>query len=66
MITRRALIASATRTVALIDHTKFDRRAQHRLVGIADLDRVVVDDGTPELTVRGLRARGARVDVVRA
>ncbi len=65
MITRRALIASAARTVALIDHTKFDRRAQHRLVGIADLDRVVVDDRTPDLTVRGLRARGARVDVVR-
>ncbi|WP_199826272.1 DeoR/GlpR family DNA-binding transcription regulator [Streptomyces sp. SBT349] len=64
MITRRALIASAARSVALIDHTKFDRRAPHRLVGVAGLDRVVVDGGTPFQTVRDLRARGACVDVV--
>ncbi|WP_216355913.1 DeoR/GlpR family DNA-binding transcription regulator [Streptomyces sp. MP131-18] len=63
-ITRRALVASAARTVAMIDHTKFDRRAPHRLVGIAELDRVVVDGGTPSRTVLELRARGARIDVV--
>ncbi|MDT0343676.1 DeoR/GlpR family DNA-binding transcription regulator [Streptomyces litchfieldiae] len=63
-ITRRALIASAARRVALIDHTKFDRRAPHRLVAIADLDRVVVDGGTAPQTVRDLRARGVHVDVV--
>jgi DeoR/GlpR family transcriptional regulator of sugar metabolism len=64
VITRRALIASAARSVAMIDHTKFERRALHRLADLADLDRVVVDGGSPPSTIRGLRARGARVDVV--
>ena len=63
VITRRALIASAARSVALVDHTKFDRRALHRLVGLRELDRVVVDDATPEPVVRRERARGATVDV---
>jgi DeoR/GlpR family transcriptional regulator of sugar metabolism len=66
VITRRALIASAARSVALVDHTKFDRRALHRLVGLGQLDRVVVDDATPEQVVRRERARGATIDVVRS
>jgi DeoR/GlpR family transcriptional regulator of sugar metabolism len=64
VITRRALIASAARSVALIDHTKFDRRALHRLVNLADLHRVVVDDATPDQVVRRERARGATIDRV--
>lgn len=64
MITRRALISSAARSVAMIDHTKFDRRAQHRLIDIAEFDRVVVDSGTPYQTARQLRARGAVIDVL--
>lgn len=64
VITRRALIASSARTVALIDHTKFARRALHRLVDLADLDRVLIDDGVSGLVVERLRARGATVDVV--
>lgn len=64
VITRRALIASAARTVAVIDHTKFGRRALHRMVGLAELDRVVVDAGTPDSVLEGLRARGVRVDAV--
>ncbi|GAB2879940.1 DeoR/GlpR family DNA-binding transcription regulator [Streptomyces mayteni] len=64
MVTRRALIASAARSVALIDHSKFDRQAPYRLAAVAELDRVVVDAATPEPTVRELRARGGRIDVV--
>lgn len=64
VITRRALMASTARTVAVIDHTKFGRRALHRMVGLAELDRVVVDGGITESALAELRARGARVDVV--
>jgi DeoR/GlpR family transcriptional regulator of sugar metabolism len=64
VITRRALIASAARSVALIDHTKFDRRALHRLVGLSELDRVVVDEGTSGGLIRRERARGATIDIV--
>ncbi|UCM91068.1 DeoR/GlpR family DNA-binding transcription regulator [Streptomyces marincola] len=63
-VTRRALLGSAARSVAMIDHTKFDRRAPHRLCALADLGRVVVDGGTAPATLRDLRARGARLDVV--
>jgi len=66
VITRRALIASSARTVALIDHTKFGRRALHRLVDLADVDRVIVDSGTGEQVVRDLRARSVAVDVAPA
>lgn len=64
VITRRALIASSARTVALVDHTKFAKRALHRLVPLADIDRVLVDSATSPDMVSTLRARGARVDVV--
>ena len=63
VVTRRALIASAARTVAMVDHTKFVRRALHRLVDLATLDRVVVDDGTAGSVLNGLRRRGVRVDI---
>lgn len=63
VITRRALIASSARTVALVDHTKFGRRALHRLVDLADLDRLVVDPDTPQEILAELRGRAVAVDV---
>lgn len=63
VITRRALIARSARTVALIDHTKFGRRALHRLVDLADIDGVVVDQATPESVLADLRSRRIRTDV---
>lgn len=55
VVTRRALVAGAARTVVLIDHTKFERRALHRLVDLATVDRVVVDDRTAPAVVEELR-----------
>jgi DeoR/GlpR family transcriptional regulator of sugar metabolism len=63
VITRRVLIARAARTVAMVDHTKFTRRAPHRLVDLAALDRVVVDPDTPEQVVRDLTRRHVAVEV---
>jgi DeoR/GlpR family transcriptional regulator of sugar metabolism len=64
VVTRRALIASSARTVVLVDHTKFTKRALHRLVDLAATDRVLVDSATTAAVVSGLRGRGAQVDVV--
>jgi DeoR/GlpR family transcriptional regulator of sugar metabolism len=47
----------------LVDHTKFARRALHRFVDLADVDRVVVDPGTPPGIVDDLAARGVAVAV---
>jgi DeoR/GlpR family transcriptional regulator of sugar metabolism len=63
VITRRALVASAARTVALVDHTKFGRRALHRLVDLADVDRVVVDPDTAPEVLSDLVRRSVRVEV---
>jgi DeoR/GlpR family transcriptional regulator of sugar metabolism len=63
VVTRRALFARAERTVALVDHTKFGRRALHRLVDLAELDRVVVDPDTPQQVVRDLMRRSVAVEV---
>ncbi|WP_410626706.1 DeoR/GlpR family DNA-binding transcription regulator [Amycolatopsis sp. cmx-8-4] len=66
VITRRALIAASSRTVALIDHTKFGRRALHRLVDLPTIDRVIVDDETPSNVLTDLRRRGVTVDAAAA
>jgi DeoR/GlpR family transcriptional regulator of sugar metabolism len=63
VVTRRVLINRAGRTVALLDHTKFARRALHRLVDLAELDRVVVDPDTPQEVVSDLRRRSVPVEV---
>ena len=63
VVTRRVLIARADRTVAPVDHTKFARRALHRLVDLAELDRVVVDPDTSQQVVRDLTRRSVTVEV---
>ena len=42
---KRAMMAGAEIRVLLIDHTKFARRAMHRICDLADFDVVVVDAG---------------------
>lgn len=63
VITRMALIANAARTVAMVDHTKFGRRALHRLVDLVDVDRLVVDPDTRPEVVRGLVRRSVAVEI---
>lgn len=59
--TKRAMLAVAERKVLLADHTKFERRALHEVVPLADFDTVVVDSQTPEATIERLRDEVAEV-----
>jgi DeoR/GlpR family transcriptional regulator of sugar metabolism len=43
LLTKRALLRQAERTVLLLDHTKFTRRALHRQARISEFDVVIVD-----------------------
>ncbi|WP_297601431.1 DeoR/GlpR family DNA-binding transcription regulator [Microcella sp.] len=61
--TKRAMFEQAATRIMLVDHTKFERRALHALLPLADFDAVVVDAGTPAAVVDDLRARGAVVHV---
>ncbi|MEV0151902.1 MULTISPECIES: DeoR/GlpR family DNA-binding transcription regulator [unclassified Nonomuraea] len=42
---KRAMLASATRSVLLIDHTKLARTALYRVAGLQAFDHVIVDAG---------------------
>ena len=61
--TKRAMFEHAATRILLLDHTKFERRALHALLPLADFDVVIVDATTPADVVDDLRARGAEVHV---
>jgi len=60
---KRALMAAAEVKVLLVDHTKFQRRALHRLDSLTEFDHVIVDSRTDAATVEALRRYGANVEV---
>jgi DeoR/GlpR family transcriptional regulator of sugar metabolism len=60
---KRAFIDSAELSVLLVDHTKFTRRAVHRICDLELFDAVVVDDGLDPEAVRSLEEGGANVVV---
>ena len=60
---KRAFIESAELTVLLVDHTKFTRRAVHRICDVEEFDAVVVDDGLEPDEVQRLEDAGANVVV---
>ncbi len=59
---KRAFLAGAELRVLLVDHTKFARRAVHRIAPLTDFDVVVVDEGLRLEDRDALRAQD--VDVV--
>jgi DeoR/GlpR family transcriptional regulator of sugar metabolism len=60
---KRAMFEAAERRVLLVDHTKFGRRALHRVAALRDFDTVVVDSNTPRGLIADIRAEGVEVVV---
>ena len=60
---KQAMFAASAQRVLLVDHTKFDKRALHAIVPLADFDIVIVDAETNERDVARLRDSGIRVIV---
>jgi DeoR/GlpR family transcriptional regulator of sugar metabolism len=63
---KRAMFESASRRILLSDHTKFERRALHRFVGLEEFDVVIVDEDTPIAHLSRLRSKGINVVVAEA
>jgi DeoR/GlpR family transcriptional regulator of sugar metabolism len=63
-IAKRAMIAAAARRILLVDHSKLNRVALHRLAPLNAFDLVAVDDGVDEAGVRQLRDAGVRYEIV--
>ncbi|MEW9265075.1 DeoR/GlpR family DNA-binding transcription regulator [Kineococcus endophyticus] len=60
---KRAFLRSAELRVLLADHTKFTRRAVHRIGNLAEFDVVVVDAETDPADVDAVRAAGVELVV---
>jgi DeoR/GlpR family transcriptional regulator of sugar metabolism len=58
---KKAMLASASRTVLYVDHTKFRRRALHAVAPAEEFDIVLVDSKTPGSEIEVLRRRGTTV-----
>jgi DeoR/GlpR family transcriptional regulator of sugar metabolism len=58
---KQAFLDAADRRVLLADHTKFERRALHRLTALEGFDLVVVDAGTPDSVCRQLADQGVAI-----
>src|SRR5699024_7189865 len=55
LLVKRTLINHADRSVLLVDHTKFTRRALHRQAALSEFDVVIVDDGVSKDQLQELR-----------
>ncbi len=60
---KRAMMASATKRVLLVDHNKFGKTALNKVAPLTDFDLVVVDAGTPEDVLSQLREQRVPVEV---
>lgn len=63
VLIRRALMEAAGTSVLLADHTKFGRRAVHRLGSVTDFDVVIVDSAIDPRELASMRDRGVTVRV---
>lgn len=60
---KRAMFACASKRILMVDHTKFDKRALHTMLPLADFDAVIVDSGTHKAHIERLRENGTNVVV---
>jgi DeoR/GlpR family transcriptional regulator of sugar metabolism len=60
---KRAMLRAAQRSVLLVDHTKLDRLALHRLAPLTDFDLVITDARTPKAALKTLREQHPEVTV---
>jgi DeoR/GlpR family transcriptional regulator of sugar metabolism len=59
--TDRALANSATETIVLADHTKFNKIAPALVIPLEQVHVIVTDKDLPDETIEALRAKGIRV-----
>lgn len=61
--TKRAMLNASQKRILLADHTKFEKRALHRLAPLTEFDVVIVDSGTSSSDIDRMHAQGIRVVV---
>ncbi|MEV0632695.1 DeoR/GlpR family DNA-binding transcription regulator [Nonomuraea wenchangensis] len=64
VLVKQAMMRAARRSVLMVDHTKLDRVALHRVAPLPAWDLVLTDDAAPERTLQELRDQGIPYEVV--
>ena len=62
----RAILKNARSKILVVDHTKFDRSAPHRICDVADLDVVITDQTPPESFIKAADAAGTELLILDA
>lgn len=63
---KRAMMESSKRRVLLVDHTKFDKVALHKLAHLRDFDLVITDTGTSSSELAKLKETSVPFEVARS
>lgn len=63
VLVKRAMLRSAARRILVIDHTKLERVALHRVAPLEDFDTIVLDSRAPEPAVQRLLDRHLNVEI---
>jgi DeoR family transcriptional regulator of aga operon len=61
----RQMIASAQRTILLVDSSKFGKKGFSKICNLDSIDDVITDDGIPEMYLESLQDQGIDVTVVK-
>ena len=57
-------LAKAKKRIAMIDHSKFSKKAFYRMCSFSDIDVLITDSLTPPDIIEHIRRRGTKGDVV--
>lgn len=60
---KRAMLASAEKRILLIDHTKLDKVALHRLASLQEFDHIITDSGIDEAKLKALKESHVPIEV---
>jgi DeoR/GlpR family transcriptional regulator of sugar metabolism len=61
---KKLYIKKAKKRIAMIDHSKFSKRAFYKMCDFIDIDVLVTDSETPSDIIQKLRRLGTQVDIV--
>jgi len=63
---KKIFLQKASRTIALVDHSKFGKKATLRTCGFEALDLLITDSKAPAGLMKKIREKGLEVEVVKA
>jgi DeoR/GlpR family transcriptional regulator of sugar metabolism len=60
---KRAMLASAEKRILLIDHSKLDKIALHRLASLQEFDHIIIDSGVDDTKLKALKESHVPIEI---